>query len=181
MKAYCRTCKKVTEHRLCNNPVCEICCNECHTIAITFHEPVIVQPSSSGPMGSFPLNPPWQDDAMKSVLDMYDPVMRGGVGLIAIERQRQLTREGWSSEHDDDHVLGELSQAACAYASVASAQARGATADEFPADMMVAEGDWPWEESWWKPSPDPIRNLVFAGALIAAEIDRLQRAAKKET
>jgi hypothetical protein len=29
---------------------------------------------------------------------------------------------------------------------------------------------------WWKPSTDPIRNLERAGALIAAEIDRLERA-----
>ena len=28
---------------------------------------------------------------------------------------------------------------------------------------------------WWKPSIDPVRNLAKAGALIAAEIDRLQR------
>lgn len=35
--------------------------------------------------------------------------------------------------------------------------------------------EWPWDASWWKPSPDPIANLVKAGALIAAEIDRLQR------
>jgi len=34
---------------------------------------------------------------------------------------------------------------------------------------------WPWEREAWKPSEDPIRNLVKAGALIAAEIDRLQR------
>jgi hypothetical protein len=33
---------------------------------------------------------------------------------------------------------------------------------------------WPWEWSFWKPR-DPVRNLVIAGALIAAEIDRLQR------
>jgi hypothetical protein len=39
---------------------------------------------------------------------------------------------------------------------------------------------WPWDQDWWKPSPDPIRNLVKAGALIAAEIDRLQRLAPPE-
>jgi hypothetical protein len=33
---------------------------------------------------------------------------------------------------------------------------------------------WPWDASWWKPK-DVIRNLVRAGALIAAEIDRLRR------
>jgi hypothetical protein len=32
---------------------------------------------------------------------------------------------------------------------------------------------WPWSFEWWKPK-DRIRNLVRAGALIAAEIDRLQ-------
>ena len=34
--------------------------------------------------------------------------------------------------------------------------------------------DWPWAKKWWKPSDDPVRNLVKAGALIAAEIDRLE-------
>jgi len=34
---------------------------------------------------------------------------------------------------------------------------------------------WPWEWDQWKPSLDPIRNLEKAGALIAAEIDRLRR------
>ena len=33
---------------------------------------------------------------------------------------------------------------------------------------------WPWEETWWKPaSNNRIKDLVRAGALIAAEIDRL--------
>jgi hypothetical protein len=39
--------------------------------------------------------------------------------------------------------------------------------------------DWPWNDDDWKPSPDPIRNLVKAGALIAAEIDRLQGAERR--
>ena len=34
---------------------------------------------------------------------------------------------------------------------------------------------WPWDDEWWNPSPDPITNLVKAGALIAAEIDRQER------
>lgn len=37
---------------------------------------------------------------------------------------------------------------------------------------------WPWERKWWKPSQDQVRNLVKAAALIAAEIDRLQRLKK---
>ncbi len=41
---------------------------------------------------------------------------------------------------------------------------------------------WPedWEAEVWKPSADPVHNLVKAGALIAAEIDRLQRASESE-
>ncbi len=38
---------------------------------------------------------------------------------------------------------------------------------------------WPWEMAWLKISEDPVRNLVKAGALIAAEIDRLLRLAEK--
>jgi hypothetical protein len=34
---------------------------------------------------------------------------------------------------------------------------------------------WPWKPWWWKPSTNRIDELVKAGALIAAEIDRLQR------
>ena len=32
---------------------------------------------------------------------------------------------------------------------------------------------WPWAQDFWKPK-DQLRNLVMAGALIAAAIDRLQ-------
>lgn len=39
-----------------------------------------------------------------------------------------------------------------------------------------APAGWPWHPKWWKPTPDDrIRELAKAGALIAAEIDRLQR------
>jgi hypothetical protein len=86
-----------------------------------------------------------------------------GAELIAIERQRQVAVEGWTPEHDDIHLQGELAEAARCYCS-----------------LVVTKSTrlpifWPWSHSWWKPSDDPIRNLVKAGALIAAEIDRLQR------
>lgn len=89
-----------------------------------------------------------------------------GADLIAAERKRQIEAEGWTPEHDDQHDDGELARAAAAYALVAGA---GPTkqADE-------AEQWWPFDDDW-KPSEDEIRNLAKAGALIAAEIDRLQR------
>jgi hypothetical protein len=90
-----------------------------------------------------------------------------GIELIADERSRQVSQEGWTPEHDDEHSTGELAQAALCYAKYAELQGRSSE--------QWFERDWPWDETWWKPSPDPIRNLVKAGALIAAEIDRLQR------
>jgi hypothetical protein len=97
-----------------------------------------------------------------------------GAELIAAERRRQICAEGWTPEHDDEHITGEMIGAAVTYA---------AHALEIVSDHEVPgadnEGWWPWDEKWWKPSPDPIRNLAKAGALIAAEIDRLLRA--KET
>ena len=47
-----------------------------------------------------------------------------GVALIASERERQISKEGWSAKHDDKHACGELTEAALCYALVASAEAR---------------------------------------------------------
>jgi len=93
-----------------------------------------------------------------------------GATLIQKERQRQIESENWTQEHDDEHVMGEMIGAAMTYAGhaleiVSDEEIEGADAVEY----------WPWDMNWWKPSSDPIRNLVKAGALIAAEIDRLQR------
>lgn len=91
-----------------------------------------------------------------------------GIELIAAERQRQINVEGWTPEHDDEHDHCELVLAACSYASYATGQV-ALDVEQMPSLR------WPWDETWWKPSDDPIRNLVKAGALVAAEIDRLQR------
>lgn len=97
-----------------------------------------------------------------------DPLVPGerlsGAERIALERLRQIEQEGWTPEHDDSHDLGELANAAACY-----------TLANFDGKGVGVPMAWPWEDSWWKPSDDPIRNLEKAGALIAAEIDRLQR------
>jgi len=89
--------------------------------------------------------------------------MISGVNLIAEERARQIALENLSLEHDDQHIKGELPKAAMCYSVV------GLNKNSHPAGL------WPWDLEWWKPSNNPIRNLEKAGALIAAEIDRLQR------
>lgn len=81
---------------------------------------------------------------------------------VLAERRRQVEAEGWTSEHDGLHSTQELAFAAACYA----------TADAGDPPPAV----WPWRLSWWKPT-DRRRNLVKAGALILAEIERLDRAA----
>lgn len=100
---------------------------------------------------------------------------RTGVELIAAERQRQIEVEGWTPEHDSNHVIGEMIGASITYAAHAL---RLVSDEEICTDDGVTF--WPWEASWFKPSADPVRNLVKAGALIAAEIDRIQRERKDE-
>ncbi|MCE9664492.1 hypothetical protein LY622_13720 [Halomonas sp. M5N1S17] len=84
------------------------------------------------------------------------------------ERMRQLSTEGFSRERDDEYQHAELAYAAASYAY----QAANTCTDNAPAI-------WPWDRKWWKPS-DPRRNLVKAGALILAEIERLDRAAARQ-
>lgn len=102
-----------------------------------------------------------------------------GVHRIHEERIRQTEAEGWTSEHDDGHADGDLASAARCYvwaASICTLWRNEGHADG-PSTLLAAPpSDWPWAPEWWKPSDDPIRNLEKAGALIAAEIDRLGRA-----
>jgi hypothetical protein len=80
---------------------------------------------------------------------------------VLAERKRQVSVEGWTPEHDDQHASGELACAAACYAVGGDAE---------PPPM------WPWDADWWKPTSQR-RMLVKAGALILAEIERLDRAA----
>jgi hypothetical protein len=90
------------------------------------------------------------------------------LGDLAAERQRQISAEGWSIEHDDASTSCELAAAAATYAlclKPEQLEVCGATA-------------WPWPAHWWKPTTYR-QNLVKAGALILAEIERIDRAAVK--
>lgn len=111
-----------------------------------------------------------QLEELRRFLTGDDVTLTDGSWAIAAERQRQVEAEGWTPEHDDEHDSAELARAAHRYLTHAINQAGWNTAH------FGALG-WPWDHAWWKPSNDPIRNLVKAGALIAAEIDRLQRKA----
>jgi hypothetical protein len=91
-----------------------------------------------------------------------------GAWMISKERERQVTAEGWTAEHDDQHPKGTMARAAACYALSAAGMG------------VRAWGMWPWDIDSWKPKTDSgtdgrLSDLVRAGALIAAEIDRLLR------
>lgn len=92
---------------------------------------------------------------------------------IAAERGRQILSEGFTSENDDEYEQGELAQAAVCYAWVATQD------KDFRKSFGSPPTMWPvfWDNDWWKPTT-PRRDLVKAGALIVAEIQRLDRKSK---
>ena len=119
-----------------------------------------------------------------------EKILTDGVALIAAERQRQISGERYSSAHDDKHTDGSIAMAAACYA----APERIYTQDARFVNQVVYSEPFPW--SWDKrysygdnrknssnalPDPDTFTDeeridlLVKAGALIAAEIERLQR------
>jgi hypothetical protein len=109
-----------------------------------------------------------------------------GAEMIAAERERQVTKLGWDAKHDDTHENGELADAAACYAATEPIYAY----EDF--DRSFAFTDmWPWGDIEDKrprdgnnevvksnrtlPTSQRLHELVVAGALIAAEIDRLAR------
>lgn len=94
--------------------------------------------------------------------------------LIA-ERRRQVEAEGWSAEHDDYHTDGGMATAAACYALQATAIGGDCNESWVRHYEDAAKRLWPWDSEWWKPA-DPRRMLVKAGALILAEIERIDRA-----
>lgn len=79
------------------------------------------------------------------------------------ERRRQTEEKGYTAERDAAYTKGELARAAAAYAMASAGYVR-----------LGAETLWPWSASTWKPG-EKRRALVKAGALVLAEIERLDR------
>ena len=112
----------------------------------------------------------------KHISELETRGFSSAVSDVLAERRRQVTVEGWSPEHDDLHDSGELAGAAACYAHYTNA--RGWVFPTNPGDYQSADepNNWPWDPAWWKPT-NPRRDLVKAGALILAEIERIDRAA----
>lgn len=105
--------------------------------------------------------------------------MSRAVEDVLAERLRQVEAEGWTPQHDDGHRDGSIALAAACYAAgeaLPLEQRSFGYRDSGTVPML-----WPrsWAYTWWKPS-DRRRNLVKAGALILAEIERLDRGSAAE-
>lgn len=116
------------------------------------------------------------DQAKDAEIERLKALMTGtsGVAQIAAERYRSVDEEGWTPAHDDEHDKAELAWAARCYITWACWMVNPDDSDRASMWRGCAV-NFPWDPSWWKPTNDPVRSLVKAGNLIAAEIDRLQR------
>jgi hypothetical protein len=112
-------------------------------------------------------------------------------GVAAIERERlhQVDNLRFDADHDDAHEIEQLAKAAACYALPHRYRITEVTVPA-TGDWQLRKLIWPWQERDWKPetqnlSPpsradgikvvNRIAELSKAGALIAAEIDRLAR------
>lgn len=89
-----------------------------------------------------------------------------GAQLISEERQEQIKKHGWSSSHDQQHIGGELAIVAATLATYHT----DAQVVDFSTLYGSGDNAWGLEN---KLKHDTINRLKIAGALIAAEIDRL--------
>ena len=110
--------------------------------------------------------------------DARDALMRAGdqfaslvaaLGAFLFARQRLLFPLEVARRHDDEDITGGLAMAAAAYA-LSGAGWR---------NENTLQAIWPWARRFWNPK-DKRRDLVRAGALIIAEIERLDRLAARE-
>lgn len=115
-------------------------------------------------------------DYRQRIAELESRTVSDSAADLLAERQRQVTAEGWSSKHDDQYKNTELAFAASCYAFHAAAASWDLEDDGIPYDSHPVPKQWPWDPSWWKPT-DARRDLVKAGALILAEIERIDRAA----
>lgn len=128
-----------------------------------------------------------KDEALRAARPAEEPDLSEGARRIREERERHR-QIGWTEEHDDEHhSRGELAMAAAVYATPPERRSlewkTSTPPGEFPsrgdASWQQPKG-WPFGPGSFKPA-DRIRELEKAGALVAAEIDRLLRSQKESS
>ena len=85
--------------------------------------------------------------------------MSKGIELIAEERQRQIEKEGYDVNHDNQEPLNCFNLAAASYLM-------------HQINPDISQSLWCWDFKYYKPK-SVLKNLVRAGALVAAAIDKI--------
>ena len=106
---------------------------------------------------------------------------------LASERARQITEEGYTPDWDDSHHRpADLALAAAAYAAFSAMESESTREHHcqslwgfVPGFSGIIGQLWPWPAQWFKPR-DRRRELIKAGALILAQLERLARQAERE-
>ena len=104
----------------------------------------------------------FSDITKKDLNEIIDCVITntGAAGQIMKERERQIVEEGYPVKDDVNfNSHGELARAAMCYMSTVT--------------HNTVPSLWPYHKNAWKPG-SRLRDLVKAGALVAAEIDRME-------
>lgn len=100
---------------------------------------------------------------------------------VLAERRRQVEKEGWTPEHDDEHIQPGDSFAFPSDRMTPLAAAAACYLTAYPTEEGYTKFShltrWPWGLPSYKPECGRRGQLIKAGALILAEIERLDRAA----
>jgi hypothetical protein len=111
---------------------------------------------------------------------MRDPVYQL-LNDIAVERMRQEEEEGFTLDHDDGQTMAELGRMAASYLLSAASQS---IPEHLPIRQLMyhrAQLIWPTVDVGRPTAHPPRRALVIAGALILAELERLDRRDGRQT
>lgn len=117
---------------------------------------------------------------------MDHPIQKNPLELIALERKRQIEAEGFTPAHDDAHEFGELALVAALYASPVRLfeQAKDLSGDIYLRDPWPSDWFTKWDKRRYagdivEPATytrqERFNLLVKSGALIVAEMERIQR------
>lgn len=114
----------------------------------------------------------------RALLETQRPTWSVGVKDLLTERRRQVRVEGYTLEHDDQYTKGQLAEAASVYAFWAAPSG-------YPPDAHLDYLNtklprcWPFGPEQWKPTNQRLM-LIKAGALILADLERLDRLEARE-
>lgn len=121
----------------------------------------------------------WEEQGIAAIIERCAGEGDSGAGLIAKERRRQIEKEGFDDEHDANHGDDALAWGAMFYTLPGPFLLCSSFKPKTVLGVVKAEAFFEktqWASIWAKrDSKTRIQQLTVAGALIAAEIDRLKR------